>query len=669
MASQQAPSASSDNRSSAQDNDFVVMTTVPANPPVATTQSPNRSDDLVAMTTVPVEPRAAAQNASRNDDLVAMTTVPTNKTAPETPAAASDAPVANAQTRPQVPLIIDGTAAALPGTRPSVTTLPDGKQAFSDVLYAAGDVRITRETIGGGTNPISGGPGNPGDQFANTIVINTGSGNDTVNVSQRTDGSLDVEINGLKAQIKLDSGQQLAIRTGDGNDKIVANGNVTVAMDVRGGAGNDTITTGQGNDRVDGGLGDDTISTRGVRDDVFGNRGNDTIDAGDGHDQVRGGLGNDTLQGGRGRDYVDGGQGDDIVQGGSGNDILSGGRGNDTLRSEAGNDRVYTGAGNDTVDNARGNDVVYGQNGEDSFTAARGANNAVTNVDMSTDVGSTITVNGSQDFRDIVQDDLEFLRSSAEGRRQLSHIDAAAPSGNTVTIQELTHENNGRAWGRNSAFMTTDRNGNAVAGRGSDSTIEYNPSYHTNQSPTAPLVLSHELGHSYNHVTGTMQPGFFTGRGPDNGMPLAEFQVVGLPGGGLTFNFPGGNGPSTMNPVTENSLRREMGLPDRPNYNYGGWNGGLGSAQAMAPGNGATTTAAATATGDPILDRMLAAVQTGNTQDVRQLSAQLYDRDAPQLKASTVTDTAPSLQAAANTPEIKPLQIDPSEPQVGSLRR
>lgn len=619
----------------------------------------------------------ANDQATPDGGMTASTTVPTGQqqTGTGTPAGthagppASPSAVNNAASAATVaaPIVIDGTAVVPAAKIGAPVTMPDGKQVTSSELFSADGVTITRERATSGTNPINGGAGGLTNQFENTLVITTGNGNDQVNVSQRADGTLDVEVNGKQFHVTLGPGQELGVRTGDGNDMIHAADNVTVNMDVRGGAGNDSITTGQGNDRIDAGAGDDMVRSGAGRDDVFGNTGNDTIDAGDGHDVVYGGDGDDMLQGGRGRDMLEGGKGNDNLLGGSGDDILSGGLGDDTLLGQEGNDRVYTGAGKDTVSNSAGSDTVYGQNAEDTIAAAQGASNAVTEVGMSTTPGSSLVITGSPEFRQRVEADLEFLRSSPEGRGLLTQLDAAAaaPGGQAVTIKEMTYEENGRAWGNGNKYFqhTTDPttgqpvltmgpNGQPLPGTGTASTVEYNPSFHSDRFPTPSLVLFHELSHAYNTVTGTMYPGRQTAPGVDNGTPFAEHQVVGLPGTAAPYNFPGGGTPGGINPYTENDLRQEMGLPQRPSYQSGGWTGGMGSPTAMAP------------TGDATLDRMLAAMQSGDTQGLRQASAQLYDQNAGQFKEQGAADLA-----RQQPQQLVPPQAEQPEQAAGGQRR
>ena len=90
-------------------------------------------------------------------------------------------------------------------------------------------------------------------------------------------------------------------------------------------------------------------------------------------------------------------------------------------------------------------------------------------------------------------------------------------------------------------------------------------------SPAPVVVLYHEMSHAYNGVTGTFQPGTYRGTGPDNGeVPNAERQAVGLETSAPAYDFDGDptTPKTTANPdhLTENGIRGELGLPDRPSY-------------------------------------------------------------------------------------------------------
>lgn len=578
------------------------------------------------------------------------------------------APAVDAQKAPPTPPTeIHGTT--VPATSPTATTtaMANGFQMTSQELFRVGDVSITREQV----TPGGAYAGQTADQFGDKVVINTGAGNDTVKVSERKDGTLDVDVNGQKYHVTLAPGQELGVRTGDGNDVIQAAANVKVNMDVYGGAGDDTITTGKGSDRIDGGLGNDNIKSGAGRDDVFGNAGDDVIDAGSGHDVVYGGDGNDTLRGGKGRDTLEGGAGNDILEGGTGNDVLSGGLGDDTLRGDKGNDVIYTGAGKDKVDNQSGKDVVYGQTADDTVTAAKGANNTVTNVDMTTALGSSITLQGSPEFQQRVAADIELLRASPNGRQMLTQLDAAALNGNTVTISELPNIRNGGAGtsGADTFLKQVTGPGGAtttVAGAGGDATVYFNPSNHDDRFPNSAGVLFHELSHAYNMVTGTRQPGQYTPATPgiDTGTNNREMQAVGLNNTGLSFNFPGGTGASTANPtaLTENGFRAEMGLPARPSYNFaatGGWNGGLGSPDSLAQSS----------TGDPQLDKMVAAMQTGNRDGMRAAQAELRNDTAFGQQFQQDGIKAAQQDTEAKQPPLRQPQIEPDVASAAGPRR
>jgi Ca2+-binding RTX toxin-like protein len=78
-----------------------------------------------------------------------------------------------------------------------------------------------------------------------------------------------------------------------GNDTLNASA-LTIAVNLDGGTGNDTITGGSGNDILLGGVGTDV---------VIGGAGLDRLDGGAGNDTLNGGIGDDILTGGLGTDF------------------------------------------------------------------------------------------------------------------------------------------------------------------------------------------------------------------------------------------------------------------------------------------------------------------------------------------------------------------------------
>ncbi|HJT99292.1 MAG TPA: M91 family zinc metallopeptidase [Rhodanobacteraceae bacterium] len=457
--------------------------------------------------------------------------------------------------------IIDGNATNA-GQRTTKQTT-DGKTIAVDPIESNRNVTIERERTladaGGGQQYVS----------SDQLVFTTGNSDDNVQVARNSDGSLNVSVNGESYKVEMAQDQALTLRTGGGNDTIDVASDVKVNIIADGGDGNDSITTGAGDDKVDGGAGNDTIKTGAGSDDVFGGSGVDTIDAGDGNDVVYGGDGDDMLAGAAGDDYVEGGAGKDRIDGGTGHDMLSGGIGDDTIEGGAGDDVVYDGQGSDTVANAGGRDTIYAQTATDKASAANGASNDVVNVDLTGTPGSKgLRIEGSPEFVQRVSADIEMLRSSPTGRQMLSEYDKAAANGNTVTIRELQNEDNGFTQSQGGELSTRGR-----PSAGSDATIVYNPSFHMDAFPAPVGVLYHEMSHAYNAVTGTFQPGTYNG--PDGqdrsaGVPNAERQAVGLDNTGVPYDFDGNSATAktTANPpaLTENGLRKELGLPLRMHY-------------------------------------------------------------------------------------------------------
>ncbi|HEV2812903.1 MAG TPA: calcium-binding protein [Solirubrobacteraceae bacterium] len=141
----------------------------------------------------------------------------------------------------------------------------------------------------------------------------------------------ETDANGYIYEILCPRSGKTAIRidVGEAQDSVTAE--VPLNITGIGGAGADTIATGDGVDAVNGGAG------------------NDTIRSGGGNDQVVGEVGDDNLSGGAG---------DDVVQAALGADTADGGAGNDDIRVRDGvADRALCGDGNDRVQADDGDDV------------------------------------------------------------------------------------------------------------------------------------------------------------------------------------------------------------------------------------------------------------------------------------------------------------------------
>ncbi len=461
---------------------------------------------------------------------------------------------------------IDGTRSN-PAERTLAQT-PDGKTIQVDPLHRDGDIRIARERTladaGFGQSYVS----------ADQLVVTTGGADDRVGVSQRDDGTLDVSINGRSFAVSTAEGQELTIRTGGGDDVIEVAANVTVNIVADTGDGADRIDiAGGGENRVDAGAGNDHVILSGSgRNDVFGGSGDDVVQGGGGVDVIHGGDGNDSIDGGAGRNFLEGGAGDDTIRSRGTGDMVSGGTGDDVIHAAPGASAVYAGAGRDTIEGAGDGTTVYAAIG-DLVNAATGTRPTVVNVEIDPQAGASLRIEGSDAFVQRVQAEIDFLRSSPNGQRMLAEFDAtAAGTGNTVTIKELSNEHNGYAMPAGDGVTWPDvQITNGVAGPGVQTEIRYNPSFHMDAFPAPVVVLYHEMSHAYNFVNGTLQPGNYNGPdAADRGISNSERQAVGLETTAPAYDFDGdpATPPTTANPdhLTENGLRGELGLPDRPSY-------------------------------------------------------------------------------------------------------
>ena len=166
---------------------------------------------------------------------------------------------------------------------------------------------------------------------------------------------------------------------------------------VTGGAGNDTITTGDDDDTIAGGTGNDSINAGYDDDQVSGGAGNDTVVAGEGSDTVTGGTGDDLIYGGLDPSFPDSlnipddnpaGPDDAVTD--NGRDLIDGGDGNDTIFGQDDDDTIFGGAGDDAVDAGIDDDLVFGGSGSDTVTGGQGADTLSGGDDRDTFLGATV---------------------------------------------------------------------------------------------------------------------------------------------------------------------------------------------------------------------------------------------------------------------------------------
>lgn len=134
------------------------------------------------------------------------------------------------------------------------------------------------------------------------------------------------------------------------NSSVRESSSVSIAASIDGGAGDDTLFSGDKNDTIVGGDGKDQIFSRAGDDTVFGGAGGDRINSGNGRDLIRGNGGSDRIDGGDGDDTLFGNAGNDTLAGQNDNDTVDGDEGDDFLAGGLGSDQHFGGTGTDTAD-------------------------------------------------------------------------------------------------------------------------------------------------------------------------------------------------------------------------------------------------------------------------------------------------------------------------------
>lgn len=271
---------------------------------------------------------------------------------------------------------------------------------------------------------------------------------------------ISVEAFGIYQEHLVPAGGRILADAGSADDTIELSAGVdlankthlfTVPATVNGGAGNDAVTTGLGDDTVNGGDGNDRIAGNDGTDTLNGDGDDDIVSGGLGDDTIGGGSGKDNLSGDNGGDTVGGGSEDDQITGGPGlspaeltklkdrwtkagskgpepgnalldlADTLSGGSGNDRITGHVGDDTIFgdepvsgdfrdkacadgagTGTGLDVLDGQTGNDWISGGPANDSLTGGQGDDTLCGNSgddDLEGDEGPSSTGSGQDELR------------------------------------------------------------------------------------------------------------------------------------------------------------------------------------------------------------------------------------------------------------------------------
>jgi Ca2+-binding RTX toxin-like protein len=358
---------------------------------------------------------------------------------------------------------IDNDDALLPGAAPNddYVIARDGDDTVragvgDDIVFGGegndsieGEAGVDTLRGGIGNDTLVGGEGDDeGYGGAGSDVVNGDAGNDLV----RGGSGVDVVDGGAGDDLVAGGTGHDSVYGGDGDDEVRGNRGADTVVggdgqdSVFGDRGDDVIAAGSGeslpdiafpglndadadpeNDRdyVRGGFGDDTITSGDDDDTLFGGRGFDQIDAGVDDDAVEAGYGNDTVVGGEGNDTLEGRQGKDLLNGGSGSpadqtdlpdstdpvpgndlDSLLGGRGSDTIFGGDDDDTIFGGTGQDSLFGGNDDDSILAGLGNDTINGGEGADSMFGSADKdrfvidSRTAGAGDTVDGGEGGND-----------------------------------------------------------------------------------------------------------------------------------------------------------------------------------------------------------------------------------------------------------------------------
>lgn len=158
------------------------------------------------------------------------------------------------------------------------------------------------------------------------------------------------------------------------------------------------------------------------------------------------------------------------------------------------------------------------------------------NKDGTLQVGKGIKVAGDQKYQDTVVSQLALMNDTKAGSALITDYDS---TGKSMTIRPMTPPPNPP-----NAFATPTNGPNATNGKGSDSTVDYNPNQWPNpvNAPNAPgdVILFHEMTHAQHNAHGTRDQTKRT----DNFHNNEEFNTIG----------------------PENEYRDERGVPRRADH-------------------------------------------------------------------------------------------------------
>jgi Ca2+-binding RTX toxin-like protein len=274
-----------------------------------------------------------------------------------------------------IPTSTDVTGAIYPPPTIAASTTPATTFNFlspGNVVIAAGDQNVHINDTSGGSDTLIGGAG---AERLHTVVGNNlliaGTGLNTL-------------VGGVGADTMRGGGQSRLV--GMSNGQVLIGGLVSGASDTMvGGAGNETLMAGQGNNRLVDTAGTGTLYAGSGNDTLIGGTG-DSLTSSTGDARMVATKGTETLTGGSGSDTM-------IASGQSANAFVSGGSGVFRIVDETTSSSTVTGGsgGGNLVLGGHGTDSVLGGSGAMTIHSLQGLGNLVSNSSTATGGLHTLT--------------------------------------------------------------------------------------------------------------------------------------------------------------------------------------------------------------------------------------------------------------------------------------
>ncbi len=388
-----------------------------------------------------------------------------------------------------------GTATSLAGydglqTPTGADTITGG--AGDDTLFGGGDSDVFNIAEADGTDTITGGE-DTGNTDVDTVTYDSVATTDGVNVTFTGDEAANYQVGTTGSDGSFTEIERVV---GTDNADTVDLGADTAGITVEGGAGDDTITSGQGADSLFGGADQDRfVIEDGYNADTIdgGETGTDadTVDAtavttpvnvtftGDEAGTVTNGTDTATftniegIEGSANADTLD-------ASASTANQTLSGNAGDDTITGGQGADQIDGGAGDDTIalQNGFGNDTIVG--GETGEVAGDTLDTSAVTTDLTFDLtsadpeaGTVTDGTGTATFSEIENIVLgagadTLILGNGSGADVVEGFQAPTPNGDgtftgidTLDVSALD-DANGDPVNVNDVVVTPDASGNAV---------------------------------------------------------------------------------------------------------------------------------------------------------------------------------------------------------------